>query len=712
MIRAETIAPPTAITEPFHYQSRHDFLSYSAGILSYSDKHTEIEIRLNEFFLPATPPYPWITSLADHPHYIESLLAFLELCIDAGHTIRSPAHTVVKLCTFFREVIDWLRMHSIFNLRDATSHDIHALAKEVAQQGWRGALKYEERWVEAVSSMSKDELRDGFYFAKKTEINGLKTVFWSRVLGWNSKHNIPASAMTVIESHFEKSPKWQDRRDQPSSGSPTKVVSTVLTNLNRLAFLQGPVDKFSAPAFSDLMATARKLASKSSVSTENLALEDAVAILKGTVTVIYDIAPLLFDVLREIQLTKDKLRLEDFANHIFSLSATSKIEALIDWQIGEFTFLGKDTRLTKEANGITCIDRVIGLVQSACATAIAGLTAHRSGEISHRNTGLRVGDLYFDSPDDEVALLNIYFLKTYKRRIPIQVCRLVIDAFLCLEKLKQLCLPSSKDSLKIGEDLFAAHKPVRRVDGKDSSMSFYFFGITRSNIRSLGFFLEFCFKGRTKIPKFTPKMLRRFFSTLFMNRYRHPDIRVLQHILGHLSVSTSLTYGYDKPNVAPDKRIESRLGVRNSERGYDALEFKALRDHVLLVRKDIEVVAKERLYENVKGILLNGTAAGGFSKLINKLHAHLLLNTQFLELNIEEQAEEIAALAYAKGYRTEPMYHGECHAKLNPDQNHRAQCQKDGQLHKENAGPITCSNCFSISWMRNILRISTIYWRH
>jgi len=267
---------------------------------------------------------------------------------------------------------------------------------------------------------------------------------------------------------------------------------------------------------------------------------------------------------------------------------------------------------------------------------------------------------------------------------------MVMDAVLCLEKIKILCSSKADEAPAIGESLFVTFRPSQFIAESPAHFEF----VPQPNaVRSPTNFIGFCFRNKEHAPAFQPRMLRRFYATLYMHRYRNHDIKSLQQTLGHFWIATTFTYGYDHPSVPADKRVESRIGTLNADRSNDAMTMKAFQEEMLSIRDEIDAVAKEILLANIKKIILDGAAAGGFTRFVRKLYAHLLQNSEFERQESTVQAQTIADLSYAKGYRIEPLYHGQCHSKRDGGQIVRALCYSKGELHRENASPDRCRKC-------------------
>jgi len=155
---------------------RSRWLSYDAGILTYIGKHKTQEIRLLQWYLPPAAGQENVTALSDHPHYIESLLSFLDEFIDATDSQHPEPKEIRKQCTFFLRVVDWLRSHSVYKLADARREDIEELARDVANHGWFDSLKYEQRWANALKLLTADQLKAGLYL-------GLYIILCKRTIG-------------------------------------------------------------------------------------------------------------------------------------------------------------------------------------------------------------------------------------------------------------------------------------------------------------------------------------------------------------------------------------------------------------------------------------------------------------------------------------------------------------------------------------------------
>ncbi|MRT30407.1 hypothetical protein [Herbaspirillum sp. CAH-3] len=690
-------------TEQKTYLVESPGLTYSDGIIHYTDSVRSWEIRIDHWFLPATRPYPRTSSLAEHPEYVQVLLAYFDRLIKESYSGRPSGKVLSNHGGRVLRIIDWLRSNGIYHFADATTADILQLATDVAQLGWYQALHYEQRWRRALNTMSKEEIREGLYIQPNGHVNAIQSLFWSQKFGWGSEHILPSFARAHIESLFGPGGKiWRGRKDEQHAPPVTGSIASLLSVLNRLSELPANVDRLRERPFRETYQTAENLTKNRSSKAKNLSLHDAVVILKNSVLGIYEVAPALNELLSDMQRERSQLSDPKFRIFFINHPATSHLSELFGVKISALNIRALNTNAEAELDDPILnstepsidisIDTVIGFVQSACAIAIGGLTAHRPGEIVGDHFGLRVGDLIYESPEDSIAKLNIYFSKSLRERRPIYVTRMVMDAFLSLEKLKAASMPDADTAPTVGENLFDLHRISSKKGAKPVRTKAKFsFGQTEH--RSLNFFLKHSFANEEQESNFTPKMLRRFYCLLKMNRYRDPDIMALQQTLGHLWASTTHLYCFDKPNVPYDERAEEKIGARNTKRGEDAVARRAFLEDTLLLNEESDSIAKDILFENIDQIIFDGAAAGGFSRFIRKLYARMLENISFEELGDDDQVSALVEMVHKKGYRYEPMIHGQCHAKADGHHNSRALCQHNGELRRENAGPVTCRKC-------------------
>ncbi|TDY84964.1 UNVERIFIED_ORG: hypothetical protein DFO49_5013 [Herbaspirillum seropedicae] len=670
---------------------RSRWLSYDAGTLTYLGEHEIKNIRLSQWYLPPAAGQPHVTALSDHPHYIESLLSLLDEFIDATKSKHPRPEEIRKQCSVFLRVIDWLRGHSVYRLSDARREHFMALAKDVAAGGWMSALNYEQRMSETLERLSADQLREGLYYpTPQGTYSALRAPFWSRELGWGPEHYLSPKSKAYIETQMgDGDATWRRRKDHPGEPPTEASLRSILADLNRLSHLSDDVDRLGFRPFKRPAATARHLAKRRTNVTENLALEDAVLILEKTVFTLYELAPLLHELLERLQIAQIQMGRKRLQQYLHTLPSALELGKIFELPLRRFSEMGKRAPQEREEAKSLSVDTVIGFVQSACAIAIGALTAHRPDEIAGRHNGLRVGDLALETTGDSIATLTIHFGKSFRERREIYVSRIVIDACRCLEKIKCLSLPDRSMKPQDGDSLFVSHRPSRDHDG---TLVHFSMVPQPQAARSSTNFIAFCFKDRKVAPNFEHRMLRRFHAQLYMRRYSHPKIKVLAHILGHIWIDNTVGYAFDEPSVQPGRRGEDRIGSRNIDRSRDAREIKALQE-MLNMKPEFDAVAKEMLQEHINTLISEEGAAGGFSRFIRKLYSSLLGNIEFASAPESEQIIEITDLVFKKGYQVTPMFHGECLANKEGRLIERAICHENGELRRENAGPVTCRKC-------------------
>lgn len=705
-MKAQTTSIPAVPALPLtsgRYQIRSPYVKFIDGVIHYETESATDRIAIKDWYLPATIGSPTITAFTDHPLYVDSLLALIDLTIERSDSGRPNISTIRGRSATFIRLIDWLRSRGIYRLKDSSRNDILELLKSIAKSGWLGALQYPSRWESALATMPVDEVRSGIHFSGKPAVpSHIKPKFWSRILGWGADHVLPDSAREKIEDHFGLGDdKWIRRRAYASHPLSEVSLREEINICNLLFDLSTNLDRLHFRTTNDVAQLVESIVCKRSERIPNLSLENATIIYSEAVTMLYKVAPILLKALQifsDLKCTEAKKKLLE---NFLRTSEVSQLEELLDQKMTGLN--GKGLRLRE---GTTNLDVVIGKVQAGCAIIIGGLTARRPGEICHKRFGIRVGDLIRPEGETQVARATFYIEKNYKDRHIFFIPRIVMDAFECLEAIQVATLPADAPSPSPGLSLFYGYRPAL---AKTKLVKNHFVFSRQTNAaRSPTQFLRSCFNKEDITGIFEPRMLRRFYALLNENRYDHPDLRSVSQTLRHIRMATTGIYRSDTAFIDPEHGISERIGKENLKKIDDAALHAALSKEFADIQKEVDIAAYEKLGKTIFSILNGGEVAGAFTKFVQKAYAIFLQQTEFRLMGREEQSDTLRDSLHKKGFRIEPMFHGQCHA--NPDGTKRSsltpRCSKNGSINRREASPKTCRSCpyhyTDVNYLKNI----------
>ncbi|MFM0089272.1 hypothetical protein PQR46_20420 [Paraburkholderia sediminicola] len=591
---------------------------------------------------------------------------------------------------FLRHLIDWLRMRGLYRLEDASPADIKILLREFADGGWGHALKIRERWQRALHDFHIRDIQQALHFQKgakgKNTIASLAQSYWCKRLGWGGRTPLPQSAKDHLEAickDFSGSAKWHQRVAWKETPPLEGRMYITMGWLNDLSALPGEVDQLRHYVSNHPRQDARKISKMPSSRTRNLRVEDAVGLLTNALKLLYEIAPILIELLEEAKASLTNVHKNHRLRWLMDSDIRKRLEGAIGKPIERWKWGPSQGRVDTQHT----VDEVVAAVQGACAMILAGMNARRHREISDRVLGVRVGDLTV--LDDSIGLYqcNFYIQKTYRARHTFYVNRASADALRCLDRMKTLCEPNSNKSSRTSS-LFACGSYCSTGRAPEQH---FLFNAVEHRTRSLSSFLKLAYPGAADAPEVTAHMYRRFYAILYFHQYEHAELRALKQHLRHLDVAMTKVYVTD-PQARPlAEQIRSAFGSSRFELANQSLR-ESLRSEMSELQNVIDEMGEEKLLMSVTQILSGAPTAGGFSRIVRNLYRRMQSRTDFRSTSPESAAEEVAHLLKVHGYRVKPMLHGQCHA---PSERRRlkASCERESVLEREHAGASLCNGC-------------------
>ncbi|ASL43703.1 hypothetical protein bAD24_I09440 [Burkholderia sp. AD24] len=676
--------------ESERYRLKCPQLGYSNGLLTYNNGIQIYTFNLSELYLPATTAHPVVTSIAEFPHYVDTILAAADLRIQRAKKKLPTARTITRQMYLIRNVLDWLRARGIYRLGDARREDTDALLKEFAKSGWVGALSLDERWDHVLANMSPDDIPEAFHLEKRNSklyIDSLRLSYWNKRLGWGGNVRLTENATSKLEELISSWPTITPLKQRHISigGPAQKVLQGYLCWFNDLFALPSSVDRLKHLVSSNPTIDSKRLAQSQSTQTKNLSLEDAVLLIEKSLNLLYDVAPLLIAFFEEAN-TQFRLIPAGSARQAWLIQskARQRIEEAIGAPISNWTWSGHHPRREVSHS----IDEVVASVQGACAIILGAMNARRQVEVVDRNVGLQINNLAVLNDEFGIFKCDFYIAKSYQERHTFYINRASADAIRCLEKLKKLCEPSDDSSHTPSGSIFACGRVTTAGKNKESNFEF---AVDHKRTRSLESFLKIAYADGSPTPEIASHMFRRFYAILYFHRYEHAELRALKQHLRHLDVAMTRVYVTDFPTRKVGKQIATAMG-RSGFRVVDSRLRDAIDDSAADLDRALLEMSKEKLAMAVDQIVSGVPTSGGFTRIVRKLYRQLQPRIK-LESNVNvTPVQQITNLLDAHGYQVKPMLHGQCHA---PDEHRhlKAACQHDGVLEREHASADLCKTC-------------------
>lgn len=646
-----------------------------------------------EAWLPPNALFPYSQKFIERPELVNAAVLVIQQYFDRCTNSKTRTERARFILNTTILAIEYLWLNDIISLRAAPPESLVSLPEKVACGGWTHALKINERIETVNSSLLKLllESQKGFNLHKNTQ----KEI----------RQAIGSNCRNLFE--LLKQQDVNDNLQLETSTDSKYALSTIRDILGVINYLFdiGPEYGLSFLPFPKPERLASKLGRAES-RTENMPTDVAAQLLKQSVLWVHKYGPVIVELLEDISIEVARCkgltrkwtgrRLKTYFDELEKRKAAANV---LPFSIDLLDF----GRLDKK--GKYTLREAILCVMSACFIVIAGMNARRKDEIVHKKFGLRRGDLRVVSQELDLYEMDFYVEKTYKKRMPFYVNKTTAEAVKLLERIEEafhsidIAIPADDvNRNSLDERTLFSYRRFSVMKGVGKERKWYDFTLYSHDSDALKF-VDLALPLNKGI-RLHAHMFRRMYALIFYYQYENADLQALSHQLGHWSLESTLIYITD-----PSSRTE--LEVINSVMDITSTEIQKARiEHFQNIQEDLLVVGYEKLAQDVYDILTGGQYAGGYAKYIRRIHYHLSQVIRF-DISAADGGDAVVKVVKKRGHFPRPMKHGLCMVgnSLSTKSAHCA--SKDtGEIQKEQAGVITCSNCMfhltSIAYLSNI----------
>ncbi|MBY4731759.1 MULTISPECIES: hypothetical protein [Cupriavidus] len=636
---------------------------------------------LREIYLPGNSLVNRAISLVDHPEFAAVLVMLVDNYLGRSKNTHSRSvgmKACIRFVAYYLEVF-WYNDCTSLKVVPQTLFDAFAVA--LASGGLLKALSIKQR-LEALK-MELPEKRN--------------TRAGARVLGTN---------FLTFSAAIRNDAVGQKNTDD----GPTLSASFLNDFFNAANYL------FDLP--SDLRTTYRpypkayalsRLLGAKGESTKNLSNDKAGRLIRVSFLWLYERAPLLIALLREIvdacidNKKKSRKMLGRKIPQIFAASERRRaLEEILPFPLEKIDIVrGRD-----ESHSLR--EAVTSLL-TACFILIAFMNARRKGEVSHPYVGLHTSSLRIIDEALELYVVGFFLQKKgHQVRVPYFVNKTTRDAIGVLtalqaefRRLDDVIAPDSfeKNAMPGEHPSLFAYRRFSTAFGVNKKARIFDFAATLRSSDSRSLLVEALGKN-AKIDGQT-HVFRRMYSIMYYYRFENGDIQALSHQLGHEAVMTTVGYIGDSLS-RPD--FQSVFDISSAD--VELLKRAAYADASDL-RRDLEDAGNEKLMKEIVGVLNGGKFAGGYQKIVNRLALKMAGMVSF-HGDIEDKAEAVFQAVKNRGHFPSPMKHGQCFLGSS-EKKRSARCfsKTDGVVHRERAGPDVCGKCVfhltKAAYLRNLV---------
>lgn len=464
-------------------------------------------------------------------------------------------------------------------------------------------------------------------------------------------------------------------------GFAKRTFRGILTSINDLARVgDGKDGRFglSFVPYSSPYRLAMKLTERQPTSFENLAIEDAVALLKECRRWVDDYADGIIQFYIEIGERLAELKSSHESNLSYQLgkhirTASPRFEASHGLPPVSFSW---------KKRGARCVGDLVRTLQAACAIIVLVNHGRRHNEVIGEQTlpyGLYEGCLVARNFGDVVHYeMRVYIEKTVRDWALMSANAGVARAIGVLERLLEagrkvsMALGALDRPLRLtGEGHAKLFQAVPLALGKANQLPSMF--VWHDHSRWL-FELAGVDPGRCAGQAHP---FRRLFAQVYYYRYENADIRALSQWLFHATIGSTLTYVTDPSSRANAERIEARHRQSNNA-----------------MAAEIRAFGKEYLHDCLARLIDGSPSGGGFTTLVLRVFKAMSSRANFPS-DTPARARLLTDWFTERGYAPEPHPHAACLAGTNSLSKARSKCYDpvSKRLRKDEASASKCSGC-------------------
>lgn len=645
---------------------------------------------------------PKLSPLTSFPHLCESICAYaIKLTDQHGAAKHTASALIVKNIYNAIRFMYFISARGKYHLANITRIDLDAFL-ESSHSGWNSILNLNEKYNNLIMKVENNNiLIENLVNITGNDLcisdNAIRNVFGFDIMTIKKPKSIYDFFIKKTGANEDKKNRGYTSEEDLHK-SPISIES-ILATVNGLRELPNKVDRLSFMPFHDIAGTAKTVSLKSEGRTENISLEDTVRILNTSLKWMYDYSPFIFELLDKLKVKAIELNKQDHLTYTYRTESLGKYfrtlwnvsplkELLIDLEVGALN--------VNKRKSSTSFKELLLTMQTSCFIVIAINNARRRNEIIGENKkyGLYYGCV--KSHSDNIlqhSSIDIYIEKTVEEYCTFWTNDLTVDAVELLEKLHLAFLPFG-DTVELSSSSPARSIKLFQIkninpDAFNNKFTPYVYSDHSKLFFKLSGVSKQALEGKSH-------PFRRIFSLIYHYRFKNQKIHSLSLHLRHDDYDMTRVYITDPAMRASAESIERLYKESTKENeSMDSIDGQVRHEF------SIELVAD----------ILNGDAAGGYTKRIRRLH-NLLLNrtknvngsNKYKSLSREEQTNILVDSIERHDNKPNSRVHGVCWA----NNKNKGACQNKSthKLDKHNATPELCVTCayhqFSDEYLSNL----------
>lgn len=656
----------------------------------------EGEIDLKDIWIPGAAGWQHPVPILLLPDYATVLIEVVDIYANkAKHSPTFVKTGLMSQLVVAAQFIEYMCLHGHLRLQNVPDTQISEMLKSLSQGGIPASLQLHDRVNTFIERLIENDELEPFLIGSgdtpHSPISSLRVGLIAQHIGSVSLENqIPRSTYKKVADHLKSKGKKVSKHFA-SKGAPTpsqpssKSLNNWFGTWNRFAKLDSQ-DQMQFIPFPNPYKLSNKIG-KTPGRTKNLDLEEVIALLGGSHNWIFEYAPIVISIAKEMTSLKNQLLVEGwrprtlteskFPEYLNNCKKIKKLEKLTGIEIHKTSLTSSGTASDKFS-----ITEICTLMMTACYIVIQTYNARRQAEVQSPLTGITEEHFQCVSKKHHWYQANFYNEKNGKRRW-YTLNNGSTKAIQCLIALKKAWHPQGDV-----EGLFNVPSFSINADG---SFGYYRYNFNKGKGSKVtgSAFLKLMLGKR---PDTESHPFRRIYAVIYHYQYKNADLLALCHQLGHIDPAHTMVYVtepdarevheqlHHKVKFTKDEAAESRIAIKEENKALD---------------KVIAEVGVEATAKDIAALLMGSEEmAGKYTAYLKKVYRVLQrsvkfnnltndkLGKDFNELSINEKSESMARVLASRGHEHKPKAHATCHRKQSDSNGSKVPCE-----------PIKCSGC-------------------
>lgn len=654
----------------------------------------EGSVDLRDIWIPGAAGWQHPVPILLLPDYAKALVEIVD--IYANNAKHSPSFVKTGFksqLTVAAQFIEYMCLHGHLRLRSVPNKQIAEMLGSLRQGGIPTTLQLHTRINTFIDQLIKTDELEPFLIRTgnkpDAEVSSLRVALIAQHIGSVSLENqVPSSVYKKVTDYLEttggKVSKLFASKGAPSPTQPSaKSLNNWFGNWNRFAKLDSE-DQLQFIPFPDPYKLANEHG-KSPDRTKNLDLEEVIALLGSSHKWIFEYAPSVISIVKEITSLKVRLLNEGFKARTLTeirfpkyLDQSKKIK---DLEIQSGIDIHKSS-LTFSTSDKFTLTEMCTLLMTACYVVLQTYNARRQSEIQSPLTGIT--EEHFRSVDERHNWYqaNFYNAKNGKRQW-YTLNNGSTQAIKCLIALKEAWMADKN----VG-GLFNVPNFCLNEDGSFGHYKYHFNKDKTAKITGNAF-LKLVLGEEADIQSHP---FRRIYAVIYHYQYKNADLLALCYQLGHIDPAHTMVYVTEPVAREVHEQLHHKVKFTKDEEAESTI---AIKEENKALDKVIEEVGVEATAKDIATLLM-GTEemAGKYPAYLKKVYRILQRSVKFNNLTIEnfgkdfnelsvaEKSESMAKVLENRGHKHKAKAHATCHRS-----------DRESELNEAPCEPIKCSGC-------------------